>query len=85
MPYRSLAGKFTICTSLVLLVTIACFAYINIESLTTVFLKEAQDDVETLGFFGGVGLVVVHEQEVERSTRRGGHLASSAAPGSVTW
>ncbi len=48
LPYKSLAGKFTICTSLVLLVTIFCFAYINIESLTGVFLKEAQDDVETL-------------------------------------
>ena len=48
LPNRSLAGKFTICTSLVLLITIFCFAYINIESLTGVFLKEAQDDVETL-------------------------------------
>jgi two-component system NtrC family sensor kinase len=48
VPFRSLAGKFTICTSLVLLITIFCFAYINIESLTGVFLKEAQDDVETL-------------------------------------
>lgn len=48
LPYRSLAGKFTICTSLVLLVTIAFFAYINIEALRGVFLDEAQDDVETL-------------------------------------
>ena len=48
LPYRSLAGKFTVCTSLVLLVTITFFAYINIESLKGVFLKEAQDDVETL-------------------------------------
>jgi two-component system NtrC family sensor kinase len=45
---NSLAGKFTICTSLVLLVTIALFAYITIESLTEVFIQEAQDDVETL-------------------------------------
>jgi two-component system NtrC family sensor kinase len=44
----SLAGKFTVCTSLVLLVTIALFAYITIESLTAVFVQEAQDDVETL-------------------------------------
>lgn len=48
LPYRSLAGKFTICTSLVLLVTIAFFAYINVEALRGVFLEEAQDDVETL-------------------------------------
>lgn len=48
LPYKSLAGKFTICTSLVLLVTIAFFAYINIEALRGVFLDEAQDDVETL-------------------------------------
>jgi len=48
LPYKSLAGKFTIYTSLVLLVTIFCFAYINVESLTGVFLREAQDDVETL-------------------------------------
>jgi two-component system NtrC family sensor kinase len=48
LPYKSLAGKFTICTSLVLLVTIAFFAYINIEALRGVFLEEAQDDVETL-------------------------------------
>ena len=48
LPYRSLAGKFTICTSLVLVVTVAFFAYINIEALRTVFLGEAQDDVETL-------------------------------------
>jgi two-component system NtrC family sensor kinase len=48
LPYRSLAGKFTICTSLVLLVTIAFFAYISIESLRGVFLQDAQDDVETL-------------------------------------
>lgn len=48
LPYKSLAGKFTICTSLVLLVTIAFFAYINVETLRGVFLDEAQDDVETL-------------------------------------
>ncbi|MCM2264548.1 MAG: ATP-binding protein [Desulfuromonadales bacterium] len=48
LPYKSLAGKFTICTSLVLLVTIAFFAYINIEALRGVFLDEAKDDVETL-------------------------------------
>lgn len=45
---NSLAGKFTVCTSLVLLVTIALFAYITIETLKGVFLKDAQDDVETL-------------------------------------
>lgn len=33
---------------MVLLVTIAFFAYINIESLKAVFLKDAQDDVETV-------------------------------------
>jgi len=44
----SLAGKFTITTSVVLLATIALFAYISIETLTNVFHKEAQDDVETL-------------------------------------
>jgi len=48
MVPNSLAGKFTICTSMVLLVTIALFAYITIESLKGVFIKEAQDDVETL-------------------------------------
>ncbi|TLM65971.1 MAG: HAMP domain-containing protein [Deltaproteobacteria bacterium] len=48
LPCRSLAGKFTVCTSLVLLVTIACFAYVTIEALRGVFLEEAQDDVETL-------------------------------------
>jgi two-component system NtrC family sensor kinase len=48
LPYKTLAGKFTIYTSMVLLVTIFCFAYVNIQSLTGVFLKEAQDDVETL-------------------------------------
>ena len=44
----SLTGKFTVTTSTVLIATIALFAYISIETLTTVFHKEAQDDVETL-------------------------------------
>ena len=48
LPYRSLTGKFTVCTSLVLIVTIACFAYVTIEALKGVFLQEAQDDVVTL-------------------------------------
>lgn len=47
-PYRSLTGKFTICTSLVLVATIALFAYITIQTLKGEFLKEAQADVETL-------------------------------------
>ena len=44
----SLAGKFTAITSLVLVGTITLFAFISIETLTAVFHKEAQDDVETL-------------------------------------
>jgi two-component system NtrC family sensor kinase len=47
-PYRSLTGKFAICTSLVLVATIALFAYITIETLRAEFLQEAQNDVETL-------------------------------------
>lgn len=62
LPYRSLAGKFTICTSLVLVVTIAFFAYISIESLTGVFLKDAQDDVET---FSEIILHTTHLQMLE--------------------
>ena len=44
----SLAGKFTVCISLVLLGTVSLFAYITIEALKGVFVQEAQDDVETL-------------------------------------
>jgi two-component system NtrC family sensor kinase len=44
----SLVGKFTARTSFVILVTIAIFAYVTIETQSEVFLKEAQDDVETL-------------------------------------
>lgn len=48
LPYRTLSGKFACCTSLVLVTTVSCFAYITIEALRGVFLEEAQDDVETL-------------------------------------
>lgn len=48
IPRGRLTAKFTVGTSLVLLVTIALFAYLSIESLTRLFFKEAQDDVETL-------------------------------------
>ena len=43
-----LAGKFTAITSLVLVCTIALFAFISIEALTGIFHKEAKGDVETL-------------------------------------
>ncbi len=62
LPYRSLAGKFTISTSLVLIVTIAFFAYISIESLRGVFLQDAQDDVETLS---EILLYTTHQQMLE--------------------
>ena len=58
----SLAGKFTVCTSLVLLVTIALFAYITVEALQGVFLKEAQDDVETLS---EIILFTTHQQMLQ--------------------
>lgn len=48
IPRGRLTAKFTIGTSLVLLITIALFAYLSIEALSGVFFKEAQDDVETL-------------------------------------
>jgi two-component system NtrC family sensor kinase len=62
LPYRSLAGKFTISTSLVLIVTVGFFAYISIESLRGVFLKDAHDDVETLS---EIILHTTHQQMLE--------------------
>jgi len=43
-----LAGKFTAITGLVLVCTIALFAFISIEALTGIFHREAQGDAETL-------------------------------------
>lgn len=45
---QSLISKYTVSTSIVLLVTIALFAYFSISTLKNAFLQEAKDEVETL-------------------------------------
>jgi len=61
---QSLISKFTVATSVVLLVAIALFAYINIKTLTELFIREAKDDVET------VSEIILHTTHFQGSRMR---------------